>query len=142
MCSYYKPSADDEPSLLELEKSLNILGDKSENTILSGDFNLPGWDWKGKHVKSDCNHRALHYKFGDILDDHNLVQMIEEPTRGKNTLDLIITNSPSKVISTEVIPGISDHCIATIEMDVTPVRRRQKLYTCTRKPSGTIWHMS
>ena len=126
LCAYYRPKESDEESLLELENSLAKLRSKHENVIIAGDFNLPGWDWKNNLVKSDCNYRSLHYKFGEILDNNSLQQLVEEPTRGKNTLDLFATNAPSKIIKVEVLPGISDHDIVAIEVDISPKRRKQK----------------
>ncbi len=49
-----------------------------------------------------------------------------EPTRDKNTLDLIATSLPAKVHKVDVIPGISDHDCPLVEIDVSPIRRRQK----------------
>ena len=52
--------------------------------------------------------------------------MVEEPTRGENTLDLILTNNPSTFTRTETIPGISDHDIVLSEIDITTKNRIQK----------------
>ena len=38
-----------------------------------------------------------------------LVQIVNEPTRMDNTLDLILTNNDTLVNRVEIIPGISDH---------------------------------
>ena len=44
------------------------------------------------------------------MDNFGLVQAIEEPTRGKNTLDLIYTNEISMIIQVEVMKSnLSDH---------------------------------
>merc|ERR1712236_57456 len=43
-------------------------------------------------------------------DEFGLVQIIEEPTRGENTLDLIYTNETSMIIQVENIKStLSDH---------------------------------
>ena len=42
-----------------------------------------------------------------------------------NTLDLILTNSPSKVLQTDTLPGISDHDIVYSEFDFRHVIHRQ-----------------
>ncbi len=34
---------------------------------------------------------------------------MDKPTQGKNILDLFITNTPTLISHTEVMPGISDH---------------------------------
>ena len=59
-----------------------------------------------------------------------MVQIIEEPTRNKNTLDLLITNIPSKILRTDrlpiyIIPGISEHDVVYAEIDIKPVRHKQ-----------------
>ena len=52
--------------------------------------------------------------------------MVEEPTRGENTLDLILTNNPSTFMRTETIPGISDHDIVFAEIDMATKKKIQK----------------
>ncbi len=69
--------------------------------------------------------KTLHIKFGEMLDDRNLVQVVEEPIRDKATLDLLATNYPAWVNRVEVTPGISDHDIPLVEIDVKPIKRRQ-----------------
>ena len=64
-------------------------------------------------------------KFAEILNDHSLEQVVEDPTREKNVLDLFVTNISSKVNRIEVIPGVSDHCVPLMELDVSPVKRKQ-----------------
>merc|ERR1711984_48847 len=47
----------------------------------------------------------------EVCDDQCLVQIIEEPTRGENTLDLIFTNEVSLINDIEVNKSNkSDHC--------------------------------
>ena len=53
-------------------------------------------------------------------------QVVEEPTRGTNILDLIATNQPSSFGRTEIIPGVSDHEIVYTEIDIVPTRQQQK----------------
>ena len=60
------------------------------------------------------------------LNDCALTQLIEEPTRHENTLDLMITNIPSLVYRQEVVPGISDHDAVYIEMNIDPKKNKQK----------------
>ncbi|KAK6188800.1 hypothetical protein SNE40_004902 [Patella caerulea] len=126
VCSYYTPKTSDEHSLSQLEESLHRASNiQNSFLIVGGDFNLPGWDWKRKILKPNTQHPNLHYKLTDILDDHGLVQLVEEPTRNNNILDLMLTNLPSKVQRVEVIPGIADHDIVFTELDLSPVIHRQ-----------------
>ncbi|CAH1245879.1 Hypp7594 [Branchiostoma lanceolatum] len=55
-----------------------------------------------------------------FLYDTGLDQNMKEPTRGENTLDLVLTNSPSLIPRVEVIPGISDHSIVYFEFKTRP----------------------
>ena len=43
--AYYKPHELDEPSLIELAKSLNLVNQSNSQIWLLGDFNLPKIDW-------------------------------------------------------------------------------------------------
>ena len=52
--------------------------------------------------------------------------MVESATRSKNTLDLILTNLPSRILRTDVIPGISDHDTVHTELDMRPATKFQK----------------
>ena len=57
---------------------------------------------------------------------HGLCQIVEEPTRGSNILDLIVTNYPASFRRTEIIPGVSDHDIVFTEVNILPVKHYQK----------------
>ena len=94
--------------------------------MVSGDFNLPGWDWKSNTLKPNTQYINIHHKFTDILDDNGLNQLVEKPTRGDNILDLIVTNHPTCFWRIKVIPYLSDHDIVYAEIDILPVRNRQK----------------
>jgi hypothetical protein len=54
-----------------------------------------------------------------------LTQLVTQPTRGPNTLDLIL-NSPSSFGRVETMPGLSDHNIVFTELDINPQRAKQK----------------
>ena len=45
----------------------------------------------------------------DIVNNHSLTQVVQEPTHGKNTLDLIFTTSPDLMDEIQTTPGISNH---------------------------------
>ena len=56
----------------------------------------------------------------DILDDYSLVQIVTEPTRHDNVLDLILTSNPTLVSKVECLPGLSDHDIVLAEVAIKP----------------------
>ena len=60
------------------------------------------------------------------MEDHGLSQHVTCPTQGDNTLDLLLTNRPNSTIQSQVIPGISDHDIPLVEVDIRPLRSVKK----------------
>lgn len=77
--------------------------------MLGGDFNLPGIDWDDlspKHGAQDVNHID---QLLDLSHYHNLHQVVRDPTRLENTLDLLFTTHPGLVGRSTTGPGISDH---------------------------------
>ena len=122
----YRPEHNDLTTIDDLNTSLEkICGRPNNITILGGDFNFPGWDWKNNRLKPNTNYSTIHHQFGDMLHHHGLTQVVTEPTRGENVLDLIATNCPNQVNRLEVIPGISDHEVVYVELEATPCRRKQ-----------------
>ena len=61
-----------------------------------------------------------------MLDDFSLVQMVTEPTRRENVLDLFLTTNHTLVQKTEILPSIADHDIMVADVNVTPQVGRQK----------------
>ena len=68
---------------------------------------------------------SYHKEFINILNDNGLTQLVTKPTRLENTLDLMITNNPTRVNSTDILPGISDHEISLCELDISPTMNKQ-----------------
>ncbi|XP_074658625.1 uncharacterized protein LOC141911535 [Tubulanus polymorphus] len=107
---------------MELRRSLQKATTSTNNAVLliGGDFNLPGWDWKQRKIKPATKNIQNHTDFLDTLDDNGLTQLVEEQTRGENTLDLLITNDPNLFLRTKTFPGISDHDVVFCEIDIQP----------------------
>ena len=45
----------------------------------------------------------------DAVNEYGLEQLITQPTRGSNTLDLVFCSQPNTISNLQIIPGISDH---------------------------------
>ena len=70
-----------------------LSGIDGKYVLLSGDFNLPDIDWEEGSVKSNPQYTAaINWKMIDIVNDFNLTQMVTEPTRQGNILDLLFTS--------------------------------------------------
>ena len=120
--AYYKPKELDEESMTQLKSSLDSIlqSGKYSTVLLSGDFNLPSMNWKAETTSPGCKNISYYEQFLTILKDSNLTQLIDEPTRGENILDLIFTTNPTLLHSSQVLPGISDHDIASVEVGIRP----------------------
>ena len=93
---------------------------------IAGDMNLPEYDWKFNCLNPSCHHPDITMPFVDVLNDNILAQLLTEPTRGENTLDLFITNNESRILKLKTIPGISDHDgIVYVEADISPITFNQ-----------------
>ena len=128
ICSFYKPSENDEDSLVSLRSSLSKIPHSSAIWAL-GDFNLPNIDWDKAQTKENCSHKSIYDKFFEMMHDFALEQMVKEPTRDNNILDLFLTNTPNLVQSTKTLPpplGQGDHDIVHHELKITLGRNRQK----------------
>ena len=108
-----QPSSSDE-IMDQLGISMNNLkelnGLDGKHVALGGDFNLPDIEWRNGSIKPYPQYaRCISEKMLDIVDDYNLTQMVHEPTRLENTLDLVFTTHPDLIENTYVVPGMSDH---------------------------------
>ena len=126
VCAYYRPDDGDEASLIQFNTSLERATLISNaHLLIGGDLNFPSWDWKLMALKPKPVHPRLHRDFISMLNDYNLEQLVEEPTRQENTLDLIITNNPQLIPRVEVLPGLSDHDTVYCEVAINTLKRKQ-----------------
>ena len=68
------------------------------------------------------------YQFTKKLQEFRhfgLVQIIDNPTRGDNILDLMITSNPTNINRTEIIPGISTMTVAIQNLSyISPIKNK------------------
>ena len=109
-CCYRPPGQNIQTSnhfLAELQKSLESAIDQSPASItLVGDLNDRCTSWHSQHTQSE-----LGNKLYNLINNLNLFQLIDEPTRENNILDLLISDSPVHFFDTGTIPPLSgfDH---------------------------------
>ena len=94
----------------------NLDGIIKDNTLLdliiAGDSKLPSIIWG-----TDNTHVVTRPQYGQELNEmciwmadyYGLTQMVREPARGQNVLDLVFSIYPGLVSGVRVDPGISDH---------------------------------
>ena len=81
------------------------------NVIILGDFNLPLIDWSNNVSPITQQYNS----FNECISENALTQHVNFPTRGNNTLDLILTVDPMNVTQVKAVSNfqfldnISDH---------------------------------
>lgn len=86
-------------------------------------------------------HPAQSKAIIDIALDHYLQQLVDEPTREANILELFFTNNESLVQHVNVRPGISDHDYIEVLCNVTASRIKvppRKVFLWKRANSEAI----
>ena len=87
-----------------------------------GDFNLADVDWINIKSQKDT---PLHNLLIEIIHDNFLTQMVHQPTRDKNILNLILTTSVDYVQDVEVGDPFSDHNEITFKIYCNPYENRK-----------------
>ena len=128
IAAYYRPSESDEHSALEFKMSLDLVNQEKGNIWILGDLNYPDLTWDDDDVpiiKPGCSYPRLYDAFVEMLNDFSLSQMVREPTRDGNILDLFMTTNPTLVKSISIIPGLSDHDIVRCVIETKPKQSKQ-----------------
>ena len=116
----YRPgsASDTDISTLEhLDGILDSVRKHGTHTMLVGDFNVHNTAWLG----SSKTTRAGEY-MEELSAAHSLMQHVQEPTRGLNTLDLVLSDFTGTV-TTGISPpiGRSDHCVVHAVLAQAPL---------------------
>ena len=124
--AFYRPNMQDKKAIEELRLSLQGLNRSNATVWLAGDFNAPHIDWTIPGVQQGSPQATSHEELLGVIQDHGLENVVLEPTRGKNILDLFLTNHPVKVNRVEIMPPISDHNTVFIEVNLKAKIIKQK----------------
>lgn len=116
ICSFYRPPNSLSSPVISLKNCLSRLyTEDSVNfpcLIVGGDFNFPNISWQDGYANinsSPTYGTDINQIFVDTINDYGLEQLISEPTRGNNILDLLLCSHPSLISNIEIASGISDH---------------------------------
>ena len=110
---FYRPP---HSNLKVLEDLQNSLGD-----IKTNDRILLEIDWANNRLLKNSEHHALVI---DIVQDNFLHQLVNEPTRDKNLLDLVLTTNNDLVNNVTVGEPFSDHNAITFTINGAPYTSR------------------
>ena len=100
----YRTEEDEAQILEKINKSIDSID--TQNCLLLGDFNFRKIDWNSQTGTS-----TLENSFIDTINDNCLTQIVTDPTRGNNILDLVFVGDPALVEKVSVQPpfSTSDH---------------------------------
>ena len=116
----------DDKAIEQLNLSLQGLNRSNATVWLAGDFNAPHIDWSIPGIIQGSPQAAIHEELLTVIQDNGLENVVLEPTRGKNILDLFLTNHPSKVNWVEIMPQISNHSTVFVEVNLKAKLNMQK----------------
>ena len=136
---FYRPPSQSLGPLQQLQHSLSSISD-SRSIVLCGDFNAPGIQWD---TVSPTYPSAVAKSLCDITLDHSLSQMVPEPTRINNLLDLVLTNNCELIQDVNVVDGIpgGDHDAVdfTINCGKRPVSQCRRLVYNFKKADWVLF---
>lgn len=100
--------------------------------MLLGDFNLPDFSWSNNTALSNSENYSI---LMDIIQDNFLTQLVTEPTREHNILDLVLSTSSDSIKNLSVGEKFSDHNMITFLLTGQPyVQLKSKKYVyCYKK---------
>lgn len=131
--AYRSPSCNPIEFLESLKTHLCHLtqeGTKNHPIILGGDLNLPQVSWK---TEPDATRCKIQKVINTIMEDNDMIQVIKKATHaGDNILDVFLVTPPSTWLKSSVEPGISDHKLITLTVDINVERH-------SKQPKRIIW---
>jgi hypothetical protein len=109
----------------ELEKSLNLVSNKKQEK------HHINRHWDTMTVNQEAQDKEIQRAVMEVVTANSMVQIHEQPTRGNNLLDVVLTTNSSLIKSSSNAPGISDHDMVVTDCDTKPYylsKRPRKWY--------------
>ena len=107
----------------------------AHSVMLVGDFNVHHEDWLGSRNTDSAGRRMLQIASGLGLD-----QIVNQPTRGDQILDLVLTDIPASS-STLANVGTSDHNPVLVKLDVAAFRDKPYQRRVWQYDKANYWEM-
>ena len=141
--AYYRPHIGDQCSIDQLNLSLQKLDESMKNPEiwLIGDFNAPCINWESMSLSANRTHVAQQSSLIDVMQEHGLEQIVNQPTRQHNILDLFFLNYPSTKYTIDILPGLADHDIVCVDIEMGSEISKQnprEIYLYHRADWGSI----
>ena len=126
------------PLIVKIREILNSLERPDPTIVWTGDFNFPFVEWKecdsggsiwdfNTKMNACADEREQFRNIMNLASNFNLIQLISEPTRGNNTLDLIFTNEIDLFSSCEIShSALSDHFLIEMSTSIKTDKKDKK----------------
>ena len=84
-------------AITRLTEILKNPPNQSVEIMITGDFNFPHVNWSNMTINGGTlDEKAQASELIKVMEEYYLHQVVTEPTRGNNILDLFLTNSPTQ----------------------------------------------
>ena len=116
------PDSDFSNCMDKLQEMINFHSkdDRHSDVYVIGDFNMPVFNWEESVIPTNPPNGA-YQRLMTFLEVNFLTQMVKEPTRGHNILDLILTSKSQDVIEISTQPTkLSDHKLVECKLSFNP----------------------
>ena len=115
--TFYRPPSSNSEYLAQLQTSLAKIP-CSQPVVLCGDFNVPIIDWS---IPSPLVCTQSASVLCDLVQEFSQQQLVPEPTRKANTLDLIFCNTPDMVCGIKIADNLqgTDHQAVDFSLSLT-----------------------
>ncbi|XP_072181422.1 uncharacterized protein [Diadema setosum] len=126
VASFYRPTNNNVDYMVDLCSTISQHCQDNPGAAVwfAGDINLPDINWETSSIISHQYRRTINETFLYLLESAGLEQMADFPTRGDNTLDIILTNRPSLTNRCSGLPALSDHDLVFMDANVQASRRK------------------
>ncbi len=95
VATVYRPLNNNQPTMLPIYEEIQTTI-RNKNAVVIGDFNCPNIDWNPMHGDLEGN------RLVDMVEYSFLSQLVTQPTKGNNILDLVLTTDTDLVSECEV----------------------------------------
>ena len=79
--------------------------------LMLGDYNFPDANWEEINSGMDPDSESVTSKqlkkLSELMRENFMCQTVIDPTRGKNFLDLVITNNPNLITHHEIAVNVN-----------------------------------
>ena len=122
VASWYRPPGSTSEEFQLFREQLDYIrthhkGKKLPSVHVLGDFNFKYIDWPDSKSGSTLS-QSEGQILNDIMNEHDLEQMVHFPTLEKNILDLILTSLPGRFQDVHSPDKLSDHDIVSGTLNI------------------------